>query len=176
MASIFEPVATKMIELGLLDIFIFIIVVAVFYAFLKKSKILGGTPVIDGVVAISIGFLVFLYRWITGFVLVTPFSMLFTQATAILMLFIFGILAASMFYPDMTKWLVEAFAKSRSMMTIMIVIGLALVISSGLIAVFWTYPPADPGAVSPPTDIILIAVAVILFVVIIIIASAAGGK
>lgn len=176
MPNIFEPVATKILELGILDFFVFIIVAAVFYALLKKSKILGGSPVVDGAVAISIAFFVFLYRWITGFGLVNPFSMLFTQATAILLLFVFGFLAASMFYPDMIKWLPQTFAKSRSMLIIMIVIGLTLVITSGLIAVFWTTPPTQPGAAGPQANIILIAAGLIIFVVIVIVASAVGGK
>jgi len=178
MANIFEPVATKLLELGVLDIFIFIIVAAVFYALLKKSKILGGTPAVDGVVAISIAFFVFLFRWITGFSLTEPFSMLFTQATAVLLLFVFGLMAASMFYPDMMKWLPQVFGGSRSMLTIMIVLGLALVISSGLITVFWasSTAPAAPGEVGPPMDLILIAVGLIIFIVVIIIAASVGGK
>ena len=176
MSDIFEPVATKILELGILDVFIFILVAAVFYALLKKSKILGGTPAVDGVVAISIALFVFLYKWITGFGLTEPFSMFFTQITAILLIFVFSIMAASMFYPDMMSWLPKIFGKSRSMLTIMIVIGLTLLITSGLIAVLWTFPPAEPGTVRPPEDIILIAVGLIIFVVIIIVAASMGGK
>lgn len=179
MANIFEPVIAKMFELGVYDVFIFILVVAIFYAFLKKSKMLGGSPVIDGVVALSVGFLVFGFGWITGMALTGPFTILFTQTTVILLFLLIGFLAASMFYPDMTKWLVKVF-ESRSVLFVMIALGFTLLVTSGLISTLWAgaATPPKPGEIRTPTDILIVAAGLIIFVVLIIIVAAivGGGK
>lgn len=174
MANILEPVITKLLDLGFYDILLFVVVAAIFYGFLRKSKLLGESPVVNGVLALSVAFLVLGFKWITGMALTTPLSMFFTQATVVLLLFIFGFLAASMFYPDLMKWLPNVF-KRRGMLTIMITLGFALLITSGLIAVLWTVPPAEPGAIGPPMDIVIVAAGLIIFVVVLIIAASVAG-
>jgi len=176
MANILDPVITQLLELGVYDILVFVVVTAIFYGFLRKSKLLGGSPVLNGVLALSIGFLVLGFKWITGVALTTPLSMFFTQGTVLLLLFIFGFLAASMFYPDLLKWLPQVF-KTRGMLTIMIVLGFTLLITSGLITILWTVPTPEPGVetVGPPMDIILVATGLIIFVVMLIIAASAAG-
>jgi len=177
MANLLDPVITKLLDLGVYDILVFVVVTAIFYGFLRKSKLLGGSTVVNGVLALSIGFLVLGFKWITGMALTSPLSIFFTQATVILLLFIFGFLAASMFYPDLLKWLPQVF-KTRGMLTIMIVLGFALVITSGLITTLWTVPTPEPGVdgvVGPPMDIVIVAAGLIIFVVMLIIATSAAG-
>jgi len=176
MADLFTPSITKLLEFGVFDVLIFVISTAVFYAFFRKSKILGDSPVVNGAVALSIGFLIFIFRWVTGTSLVAPFSILFTQWTTVLLFLIFGFLAASMFYPDMMSWLPKVF-HSRSVLSIMIALGITLLITSGLISTFWATAsvPPKPGQISVPTDIIIVAASLIIFMVMIMIAASIGG-
>jgi len=179
MANIFEPVIEKMFDLGVYDVFIFVLVVAIFYAILKKTKILGGSPVIDGAISLSIGFLVLGFQWLTGMALTGPFTILFTQTTMILLFLFIGFLAASMFYPDMTKFLVKTFT-SRSVIFIMIALGFTLLVTSGMIQTFWASAaaPPQPGEARISNDILIVAAGLIIFVVLLIIVAgiAGGGK
>jgi len=172
MANLFEPVVSNLLELGFYDLLIFIIVAAIFYGLLKKSKVLGESVAINGVVSLSIAFLVFGFRWITGIALTTNLSAFFTQAAVVLLFLLFGFIGASMFYPDMTKWLTEVFSH-RTMLAVLITLGLALLITSGLITVLWSGggEPAEPGEVQTPTDVIVVGAGLLIFMVLIIIAS-----
>lgn len=174
MVNIFEPVVTKMLELGVYDLLVFVVVAAIFYGFLRKSKILGESPVVNGTIALSVAFLVLGYKFITGFELTPPLSTFFTQSTILLLFLIFGFLAASMFYPDLLQWLPKVFTH-RTTLTILIVLGFALLITSGLISVLWTTPPAKPGVIGPPLDIIVVSAGLIIFIVLLIIAASVAG-
>ena len=175
MADLLTPGISKMMESGVFEIFIFVIVAAVFYAFLRKSKMLGDSPVVIGAAALSIGFLIFLFRWVTGTSLVSSFSILFTQWTTVIMVFLFGLVAASMFYPDMMSWLPKVF-QSKTMLTIMITLGLALMITSGMVSTFWATAstPANPSQPVIPMDTIIISVGLLIFVVMLVIVASVG--
>lgn len=169
MENIFEPIVKNLLEIGFYDILIFIIVAAIFYGFLKKSKVIGESVVINAVLSLSVAFLVFGYRWITGLALTSSLSMFFTQATVILLFFLFGFIGASMFYPDMTKWLTKVF-EHRTTLGILIALGIVLMVTSGLIATFWTFPQ-KPGTPATPVDITIVGAGLIIFVVLIIVAA-----
>jgi quinol-cytochrome oxidoreductase complex cytochrome b subunit len=170
----FEIVINKMISLGFYTyLFPFIITVAIFYALLKKSKVFGESIVINAVVALSIALLVFGFPVIAGVSLASPLSIFFTQATVWILIFVIGILLASFFYPELTKMLLETF-KRRTVLMLMLVIGVVLFITSGLLSVF-TYglapKPGAGGAPGTPLDVIYITVALMIFIVLIIVAA-----
>ena len=175
MVDFLSPVISKMMESGFFDVIVFILVTAILYAFFKKSNLAGGSPLITGVIAVSIGFMVLAYRFVTGTSLVAPLSVLFTQWVTVLLFLIFGFLAASLFYPDMLKWLTEVF-HSRSTLSIMIVLGLTLLITSGMINTLLSgfNAPSTPGTPVIPQDIIIFAAGIMIFIVIILIASSIG--
>ena len=179
MPSLFEPVIKWMIDLGFYSfLFPWIVTSAIFYGLLRKSKIFGESATLNGLIAISIAFLVIGFPILSQFNLSLPIATFFTQATVFILIFVFAFISASFFYPDLTKMLLERFTR-RTTLGILIVLGIALFITSGLAGVF-TYglgKPA-PGGAGPSTDVIILAAGIIIFMVIIIIAGAIvmGGE
>jgi uncharacterized membrane protein YjfL (UPF0719 family) len=179
MADLFQPIIQKLIDLGFYNFFFpFLIASALFFGLLKKSKILGDSPVINGAVSLALGFMImgFPVIWGQPSFFAIPLSSYFTQITVIFLMFLFAFIGASFFYPDMTKWIVELF-KHRTMLTVMIALAFGLLFTSGLINVlFIGFPSAGGGAGSkntgtPPFDVIIIIAGIIIFVIMIIIAA-----
>ena len=176
MANPFEIVVQKMVELGFYDyLFPFIISAAIFYALLRRSRILGESVVTNSFVALSLSFMILGFPILVGFSFATPLATFFTQATAWILIFVVGMILASVFYPDLTKVLSEQFTK-RTTVYEMLAVGVALFVTSGMVQIFTlgANPAATgktPATPSAPTDIILIVSALIIFVVLILIAS-----
>lgn len=180
--DIFQPFIQKLIQLGFYNFFFpWLITTALMYGLLKKSKVLGESNFYNGVVALTIAFLVIGFPQMFGnpsfFAL--PLSAFFTQATVIILFLGFGFLIASLFYPNLTSWLPTVF-KHRSTLAIMIALALALFITSGLVQVLWSgFGPTGGGQKGgTPIDVIIIAAGVIIFVILLIIASSVvrGGE
>ncbi len=169
MANVFETVVQKLIEVGFYDLLIFVISLTIFYAILRKVKILGESPVVNAVLAFSIAFLIFGFPVIVGFSLTLPLVSFFTQSFVWILVFFIGFLIASFFYPDLPKFLAEKFT-SRSMISIAITIGFVSVIISGLIGVLWATPPGA-GGIQLPFDTVITAAGVIIFIILIIVAA-----
>jgi len=169
MENVFEIIIGKLIEVGFYDLLIFIFALTIFYAILRKVKILGESPIVNAVLAFSIAFMVFGFPVIVGFSLTLPLVTFFTHSFVWILMFFFGFLIASFFYPDLPKFLAEKFT-SRSMISIGIAIGISAVVISGLIAVFWATPPGE-GRIQIPLDVTITAAGVIIFVVLLIVAS-----
>ncbi len=174
MANPFEIVVQQLIDLGFYNfLFPFIITAALFFALLKKSKILGESVSINAAVSLSVAFLVFGFPVLAGISLATPLATFFTQVTVWILIIVVGLVFASFFYPDLTGFLSKMIT-SRTMLFEMITLGVALMIISGLVITFSgqlsdTPRPGQPPG--PPLDVALISAAVIIFVVIILIAS-----
>ena len=180
MADLFQPLIQKMIDLGFYNFFFpFIIAAALFFGLLKKSKILGDSLVINGVVSLSLAFMIMGFPVIFGapgfFAL--PLSSYFSQITVIFLMFLVAFIGASFFYPDMGKWMMEVF-KHRTMMTIMIAIAFGLLFTSGLINVLFIGMTPSGGGTGgtgtqnkTPYDVIIIVAGIIIFVIMIIIAA-----
>jgi len=169
MENVFEIVIGKLIEVGFYDLLIFVLALTIFYAILRKAKILGESPVVNAVLAFSIAFMIFGFPVIVGFSLTLPLVTFFTHSFVWILMFFIGILIASFFYPDLPKFLAEKIT-SRSMISIGIAIGVTAVVISGLISVFWATPPGE-GRIQLPFDTVVVAAGVIIFVVLLIIAA-----
>lgn len=161
-----------MIELGFYDfLFPFIITAALLFALLRKSKVLGESVQLNGVVALSIAFLVFGFPVLAGISLATPLATFFTQATVWVLIGVVGLLLASFFYPDLMGFLSKMMT-SRSLLSAMLALAIALMVTSGLVTVFTGGLQEKPGGPpSPPVDVLIVSSAVIIFVVIILVAS-----
>ena len=172
MADIFEPIITRFISLGFLNALMLFFFSAILYAILRKSKIFGESTIINGFLAFVGAFLVFVFPFITGISLIPNLSVFFTQSVIILLFLIMGFIFASLFYPDMPKFLAEQFTH-RSILSTMIALGIALFITSGLVSSFVASFTANKGGggSAPSTDVLIIGAAVIIFVVILIVAS-----
>lgn len=176
MANAFEIVVQKMVELGFYDfLFPFIISSAIFYALLRRSKILGESVATNALVSLSLAFMILGFPILVGFSFATPLSTFFTQATVWILIFFVGMVLASVFYPDLAKVLGEQFTK-RTTIYEMLAIAVALFVTSGLVQVFTSgNNPAvtgrQPTTPQAPSDIILIVSALIIFTVLILIAA-----
>ena len=176
MVSPFEMIVKKMIELGFYDfLFPFLITSAIFYALLKKSKIISESQVVNATLALSISFLIFGFPILANISLATPFSAFFVQTTVFILLFMVGMLIASMFYPDLGKFLTEYFIERKSRtIWVLIALGIAIFVMSGMIGVI-TGPlitPPKPGMPpGPPADIVVVAGALIIFTIVLLIAA-----
>ena len=173
MADIFKPVIEKMVDLGMGNLFIFMLGAAVFYALLKKSQVLGESEMINGIISILAAFMIFWFPSLIGMSLVVPMTQFFTQSLVILLFLVFAFMASSMFYPDLQKVLGEMFTR-RSTLWVMIVGGILLFITSGLIQTLWagSMTPPKPGEVRVSSTISVVAAGLLVFVAVILIASA----
>jgi hypothetical protein len=122
MSSPFQLIIQRMAELGVINFFIpWIITTTIFWALLNKSKIFE-SPLVNAILAISVAFLVWSY-------LISPvaiglgkyLSIFITQGLVIVIVFLFGLLAASMFYPKFGEFLTATF-KSRTVVWVFIAI------------------------------------------------------
>ncbi|MDI6798996.1 MAG: hypothetical protein QMD12_03345 [Candidatus Aenigmarchaeota archaeon] len=176
MPDIFAPLIQNLISFGFYNLLIWMLALAIMYAILKKSKILGESPFINGVVALAIAFFIFAFPVLTGVSLTLPTAAFFTQTTVILLFFIVGFIMASLFYPDLPKFLIEQFTR-RTTLWALVALGIGLFITSGLVGTFWFGIAPTQGAGGVPTDIIIIVTGVILFIVVLMIAaSIAAGR
>jgi hypothetical protein len=132
MANLFEPIAQKLVEIGFIGFLLpWMITAAIFWGFLKRSKLFDNIW-IDGVLALSASF--FLWGYLVGGTAIelgAPLATFMAQTSIIILVLVFGIIGASMFYPDLQKTLGEKF-KSRSALYIMIALFFGLFFSSGL--------------------------------------------
>jgi len=175
MVTPFETVVKMMVSLGFYDfLFPFVISAAIFYALLKRSKMLGDSVVVNAVVSLSMAFMILGFPVLAGFALGTELSVFFTQAIVFILVFVVGMIIASLFYPDLPKMLAEQFTR-RTTMFEMLAVGIALFITSGLVIVFTQGLSSRPGEelarpVASP-DIVLIVSTIVIFVVLIMIAA-----
>jgi hypothetical protein len=175
-ATPFEIVASKLVELGFYNFFFpFLIVSVIMFALLRKSKVLGDSSVINGLVALSIGLLVMGFPVLTGLTFATELSTFFTQVSVWILILVLGAVIASVFYPDLTKVLSEQF-KHRSFLFIMLAVAIAIFVTSGMVSVFTNLAnPAitgeEPELPGPPADIVIVVAALIIFMILIIIAA-----
>jgi MFS family permease len=174
MADVFEPIITRFISLGFLNALMLFFFSAILYAILRKSKIFGESVIINGFIAFIAAFLVFVFPFVTGLSLTTNFSLFFTQSAVILLFLVMSFIMASLFYPDMPKFLAEHFTH-RSTLSVMIALGIALFIMSGLVstllATFTAPKLAGTSGVGASPDILIIGAGLIIFVVILIVAA-----
>ena len=157
---------------GFFDILLFALFLIIFFALLQKSKILGESSVINGIVAVIAAFLISYFPSITGFSLTEPMSRFFTQASAILLLFLVALLAASFFYPNLPKMLAEHI-KGPTLLYVLIPLALALLVTSRMIWVMWA--GYRPGGEAPGVDVTIVIVGLIIFVVVLLVAAAIAG-
>ena len=174
MATYVEIVTQQLMNVGFFDIIIFMLTSAIFYGLFKKSELLGKSNSLNAIVSISIGFLVLAFRVVTGVSIIQPIATFFTQWMILILALFIGVLVASLFYPNLPKFLAERFTR-KSTLSAMIAMGIALLVTSGLISIFWSTgggPPGAPGSSPmPPLSVIAFSAGLIIFLVILIIAA-----
>ncbi|HLC59392.1 MAG TPA: hypothetical protein VJH34_02620 [archaeon] len=185
MASPTETVARNFLSYGVYDIILFAVFAAVMYAVLRKSKILGDSPVIAGIVSLGAGFMFFGYPVITGNPsLLISMTTFFTQASILGIVFLVAFLMASFFYPDMVGILAKTFTHRTTLM-VMVSVGFILFITSGLVQILWqpivgsggqsntgTAGTSSGGVAKTGPNVLLLVAGIAIFMMMIIIAAA----
>ena len=169
MENVFEIVITKLLEVGFYDLLIFVCSLTMFYAILKKYKLLGDSPSINAVLAFIMAFMVFGYPVIVGFSLTLPLVKFFTQSLLWVMLFFMGVLISSVFYPDLPKLLIKKFT-SRTAIWAGVFFTIVSMIVSGWASVLWMSPVTE-GNIVIPFDLSITAAGLIVFIIILLIGA-----
>ncbi len=177
MSSPFQIVAEKLGEIGVYDFLLpWLITSAIIWALLKKSQLFGeNAVVINSVLSISISFFIWGFIIFTGNTEVgSSLSKFFTQMTFVAIGFSVMLIIGSMFFPDFTGALKEKIPPT--MFWIVIVIGIILLIGSGLFKMGdILYNVFHSFAKVPGGDVGLLVIAIVFLVILLMLISAVGG-
>jgi len=160
MANPFQLIAEKLQELGIIGFFLpWLITAAIFWGLLRKSKMFE-SPIVNAILSLSASFFVFSYLYTaSSFELGTALATFVTQATVIIIVFLFSLIGASMFYPKFGDVLTEKFKGTMVWVFIGLFMG-ALFFTSGLYVVLNNIPTG--GVQSDVYTLIIILVALIV--------------
>lgn len=175
MASPFQLIAENLQELGIIGFFLpWLITATIFWGLLRKSKMFESS-IVNGILSLGASFFVFSYLYTgTSFDFGTALSVFITQATVIIIVFLFSLVGASMFYPKFDEVLTEKFKGTMVWVFIGLFMG-ALFFTSGLYRVLDSFPTT--GVQGDVTTIIMILVALIIGVLILAgVSRTSGGK
>jgi len=160
MVNPFQIIAQRLLDLGAFGFFLpWVITAAVFWGLLKKSGIFD--TAINAILSISLSF------FIWGFLITAsnadigaPLSAFITQGFVIMIVFVFSLVAASMFYPKLGDVLTETI-KNKSIIWMFLGLFIILFFTSGLFKVMFVgpFPSGIQGDVMTMT-IILVALVI----------------
>jgi len=168
---VFEQAIQRLIELGFYKFFLpFIIVSAIVYALLRRSQILGESPLINGIVSISIAFFIFGLPVLAGVNIVQPLTSFFGQTVVVILIIVFGLLVAGLFVPNLMGKMGE-WIKGGGIVWWMIILVLVLATTSGL---FYFITSPIMKAVGEAGNVFIVIFWLLVFVGII--AAISGGK
>jgi len=175
MVSPFELVATKLGETGFYVFFVpWAVTTAILWGLLKKSQMFSDS--VNAIISISLSFLVWAYLIGPSSVAIADAAAVFMmQAGVLLAIFIFALIGSSMFYPEMTKFLIENFT-SRSMFFIILALLFTLFFTSGLYNVLaGPESEEEPPEAESDVNAMIVIVAVLIITMGILAASARMG-
>ena len=172
MTSPFQIVAERLGELGVYDFLLpWLVTSALIWGLLKKSNLFGeDATVINSVLSISVSFFIWGFIIFTGGTDVgSSLSRFFTQMIFVGMGFMVILLIGSLFFPDFTEALKERIP--TSMFWIVVVIGVVLLISSGLFKlgdVIYNLMGSFSGVPGGDVGIMIVAVIILILLIMLI--------
>lgn len=168
---VFEEVIQRLIELGFYKFLLpFIIIAAIIYAVLRKTQIFGESPLIGGIISLSIAFFIFGLPVLSGANLVKPLTSFFGQITIVILIISFGLIVSGLFVPNLMGKMGE-WVTGGGIIWWMIVVVIIIAISSGLFA-FLSSPIGE--AAGEGKSLVLVVFLLLLFIVMA--ALIVGGK
>jgi len=168
---VFEEVVQRLIELGFYKFLLpFIIISAIVYAVLRKTQIFGESPLIGGIISLSIAFFIFGLPVLSGANLVKPLTGFFGQVTIVILIISFGLLITGLFVPDLMGKMGE-WVTGGGIVWWMILLVVIIAVTSGLFF-FITNPIAE--AAGSGGKLVLLIFLLVLFMIMA--ALIAGGK
>ncbi|MEM5828346.1 MAG: hypothetical protein QW197_02480 [Candidatus Aenigmatarchaeota archaeon] len=167
-----EAIRNILIDTGIITYVVpTILFFAIMYVFLNKSKIVE-SKVLASLIAFFSSLLVLVFPLASGINLALYLSVFFSHLFILSLIFLVGLIIASIFYPNFSDILARF--KSRSMIGIMIIIALVAFVTSGLISA-WISSIGGPkygatiGEVQPsspvPSDIAFTFGSLILLII-----------
>jgi hypothetical protein len=173
----FHLIIDRMIKLGVINFFIpWILSSTVFWALLNKSKIFE-SHFVNAIISISVAFLVWGYLVSPAAIqLGTPLSLFITQGFVLIIVFLFGLVGASMFYPKFDEFLIGAFKKRTIIWVFLALFFGILFFTSGMYRVLIPEIPSS-GVNADVTMLIAMLVALIIGMLILVAAKyGLGGE
>lgn len=176
MVDIFRIAVERLVEIGFYNFLLpFILFTTVLYAVLKKTGMLGESPVIMGIVSVSAGLLIFGVPVILGSSIVQSLTAFLTQATIVILVLVVGFLVASFFYPNITEKLPEIF-KPPGPGGLIIWITVAIAAAVGLFAVIGNPLKGLFKTIKVPGELLTLTAIVIVILVAFLIVAMTFGK
>lgn len=178
MATPFANAILKLKELGFFQFLLpFMITAAIFYGLLRKTQIFGEPDknlAVNAIVALSASLFVWAAPIILGVDIEAHLASFFIQGFAVTLVFVIALIMAGMFFPpDLPKALGEKIKTGwlwSAIVIIVLVIGLILLISSGLYKVIF------PNVKINISSDIFITIGMLILVIGIIFAIVKGAK
>jgi len=174
MVNPFQLITERLADLGIFSFFLpWVITTAVMWGLLKRSKMFD--PSINAILSIVVSFFIWGYLAQAAFEIGTHLAAFITQGFVLMLVFVFGLVGASMFYPKFSETLTEVF---KSSMMIWVFLGLfvgVLFFTSGLHEVLF-YGSADTGIQSDVQNMIIMLVALIIGILILVGVQRGAGE
>jgi hypothetical protein len=168
---IFEQAINALIELGFYKFLLpFILIAAIIFALLRKTQVFGESPLIGGIISISIAFFIFGLPVLSGANIVKPLTSFFGQISVIILIIAFGLLISGLFVPNLMGKMGE-WMTGGGFVWWMIVIVVIIALTSGLF--FFVISPIGE-AVGGAGKVVLVIFLLILFMIMA--ALIGGGK
>ena len=177
MTDPFSRAITNLMKLGFFTyVPHWLLFLAILYALLKKSKVLGESDLINATVALVASFLVIYYPVMSGIDPGPALSRFFMQMLIFFIVFVIGVAGSAIFYPDLAGLLKEKLT-TRSLIGVFIVLAIIAFITSGLLDVFVKATTALAGGEDEgKKDIYTIVTGLFILVALLLIASLAAHR
>lgn len=176
MVNFFEIAVQKLIDVGFYNFLLpFILFVTLFYAVLRKTKLLGDSEIVHGVLSVVFGLFIFGMPVILGNSLTVPLATFLTQGAVAMLVFIIGLLIASFFYPNLMESLPQIFkTPGPATWIVWVVFGFAILF--GMFSVAGDFIDNVVGAAGIPKELFFLTVSIIgIFFVFLLITMARAG-
>lgn len=176
MVNIFQIAVERLIEVGFYNFLLpFILFSTVLYAVLRKTQILGESPLIHGIISVVVGLFIFGLPVILGTSIVPQLTAFLTQGSIVILVLIFGFLIASFFYPNIMEKLPEIF-KGGGVGSTIIWITVGIAASIGLFGFLKDPIQKAISSAKVPGELITITVVLAIIFAVFLFVAMAGGK
>ncbi len=176
MVNIFQVAVERLVEIGFYNFLLpFILFTTVLYAVLRKTKVLGESVVIHGIISVVAGMFVFGVPVILGTSIVPALTAFLTQGAIVLVVVLVAFLIASFFYPNIIEKLPDVF-KGGGPAAWIVWATIAFAVSAGLFSIIGNPFKSLLKAIKVPAELMTVTVAIFVILIILLIVSMSMGK